>query len=79
MVQHGYKLDEDQQGESENEHEAQRINVHVLSGVLQVDVDLGHLDEERIYELETEGRYEPEGVADEVDEGNLYMRRKKRD
>lgn len=46
MVQHGYKLDEDQQGEGEDEHEAQRVDVHVLSGELQVDVDLWHLDED---------------------------------
>lgn len=73
MVQHGYELDENQQGEGQEEHEAQRVDVHVLSGELQVAVHFWHLDVDGlVQELQSESRYEPEGVTDEVDEGDLW-------
>lgn len=79
MVHHGYELDENQQSEGQEEHEAQWVDVNVLSSELQVGVDLRHLDEDdRVQELKTECRYEPEGVTDEVGEGDLCMRREKK-
>lgn len=63
VVQHGYELDDNQRGEGQDEHEAQRVDVHVLSRELQVDVDLRHPDEDdRLQQLESERRHEPEGV-----------------
>lgn len=79
VVHHGNELDENQQSEGQEEHEAQRVNVNVLSRELQVGVDLRHLDEDdRVQELKRECCYEPEGVTDEVGEGDLCVRREKK-
>lgn len=80
MVHHGHELDENQQSEGQEKHEAQWVDVNVLSRELQVGVDLRHLDEyERVQELKTERRHEPEGITDEVGEGDLCMRGEKKD
>jgi len=72
VEQHAEELDDDQQHEGQDEHEAHGVDEDVLSGVLQVVVYLRHLDEDgRVQELEREGHDEPEGVDDEVDEANL--------
>lgn len=76
MIQHGYKLDNNQQSEGDDEHEADGLDEQILSGELQVYVDLRHLDEDgRGHQLQGEGGNEPEGVTDEVDEGDLWRRR----
>lgn len=80
VVHHGNELDEDQQSKGQEEHEAQWVDVNVLSRELQVGVDLRHLDEDdRVQELKRERCYEPEGVTDEVGEGDLCVRRGKKD
>lgn len=79
VVHHGNELDENQQSEGQEEHEAQWVDVNVLSRELQVGVDLRHLDEDdRVQELKRERCYEPEGVTDEVGEGDLCVRREKK-
>lgn len=79
VVHHGNELDEDQQSKGQEEHEAQWVDVNVLSRELQVGVDLRHLDEDdRVQELKRERCYEPEGVTDEVGEGDLCVRREKK-
>lgn len=72
MVQHGQELDHHRCSKSQNEHEGNGIDLYVLSGVLEVEVDFGELyGEGGLEELEGKCRHQPQGIQDE--EGKVYL------
>jgi len=77
VVEHREELDGDRSRESQDEHEADGIDLNVFSGVLEVDVELGHpYGEGGVEELQGERRHQPDAIRDEEGKVDLCVKEK---
>lgn len=71
MVEHCKELDSNHCCKSQNEHEANGVDLYVFSGGLEVEVEYGDRDRDGRRELEGKCCHQPQGIQHEV--GKVYL------